>query len=184
MHCILEFSFLKPYHSGQSFLVLLALLLKFTYNNFVCTSHFPRACSMSCPHLSTSQATAREEYVPITKFHDAPLSLATTWIWSRDNPFSMATRPRACIRGKEFDSWQGHLVCQLYTVASSPGAKLTHSPTLRQCGCTHSKHFYTLHYLSRPSVSHFATHMFVSVQSAEATHKWGRHGSESMVLSA
>jgi len=48
----------------------------------------------------------------------------------------------------------------------------------------HSKHFYTLHYLSHPSVSHFATHMFVSVQSAEATHIWWRHGSESMVLSA
>ena len=32
-----------------------------------------------------------------------------------------------------------------------------------------STHFYTLHYLSRPSVSHFATHMFVSVQSAETS---------------
>jgi hypothetical protein len=109
---------------------------------------------------------------------------------SRDSPFSMATRSRACIRVKEFDSQQGHSDCQLYTVAPSPSAKLTHSPPLKQCGCTYkhapppylgkawclmkhmsnfiflqclppanSKHFYTVHYLSRPSVSHFATHM-------------------------
>ena len=174
---------MKPYHSGQCFLVLLALLLQFKYNNFVCTSHFPRACSMSCPHLSKSQATAREAYVPVTKFHDVPLSLTTTSLWSRDNPFSVATRPRACIRGKEFDSRQGHSVCQLYTMASSPGVKLTHSPTPRQCSCTHSKHFYTLHFFRVP-VSHFATHMLVSVQSAEATHIWGRHSSKSMVLSS